>query len=67
MTTDLRVDCPNCGIDLFYEGPHGGLSVNVQCAGCGKFWNFLGPFGFQAIESNVAYFKGTARKLEEFV
>lgn len=23
----------------FFEGPHGGLSVNIKCAHCGTRWN----------------------------
>lgn len=33
--------CPDCGHEGFYEGPHGGLSVNIQCANanCGHKFN----------------------------
>jgi len=24
--------CPDCGSTDFFEGPHGGLSVNIECA-----------------------------------
>jgi len=24
--------CPDCGQENFYEGPHGGLCVNLECA-----------------------------------
>lgn len=31
--------CPDCGSGDFYEGPRGGLSVNIKCAGCGSEFN----------------------------
>jgi hypothetical protein len=35
--------CPDCGSQEFYEGPCGGLSQNVKCAGCGHWFNFALP------------------------
>ena len=35
---DTRTTCPGCGNDKFFEGPHGGASVNVKCTQCGKCW-----------------------------
>jgi hypothetical protein len=35
--SEVRTTCPDCGHDQFFEGPHGGMSVNVQCAGCYVF------------------------------
>lgn len=35
--------CPDCGSEEFYEGPCGGLSQNVKCAGCGHWFNFALP------------------------
>lgn len=37
-----RAECPFCGRRELYEGPHGGLAVNVYCGGCGAGFN-LGP------------------------
>lgn len=44
-----RALCPNCGGDNWIEGPEGGASVNVQCRQCLKYYNWMGPFGFQDI------------------
>jgi hypothetical protein len=41
--------CPDCGCDGFLEGPSGGLSQNVECAGCGARFNMMGPFGVERI------------------
>ena len=36
--------CPDCAAQAtFVEGPHGGLSVNIACKGCGAEFNFC-PF-----------------------
>ena len=40
--------CLNCGSNQFYEGPSGGMAVNVKCGGCGLWWNNT-PFGFDFI------------------
>ena len=42
-------ECPDCGGSKFLEGPHGGLSVNFKCAGCGSEFNNMGPFGIERI------------------
>jgi hypothetical protein len=45
---DLGV-CPDCGTKRFWEGPHGGMNVNIQCSGCGSKFNVIprisGMFG----------------------
>lgn len=45
--------CPDCKGDKFYEGPHGGMSVNVMCSGCKSEFNITpgipGTFGKQRI------------------
>ena len=49
-----KLNCPNCGDTRFIlpanvdemEGPHGGLCVNVKCAGCKYEYN-LTPFGLE--------------------
>ena len=38
--------CPDCNSVEFYEGPHGGLSVNIKCAGCGSKFNIASPIGW---------------------
>ena len=42
--------CLNCGSEQFYEGPSGGLAVNVKCANpkCGLWYNNT-PFGLDYI------------------
>jgi len=30
---------PCCGSSEAYEGPSGGVSTNIECAGCGQRWN----------------------------
>jgi hypothetical protein len=41
--------CPNCGGDLWHEGPGGGSFGNIQCGKCKKWYNNLGPFGLKEI------------------
>jgi DNA-directed RNA polymerase subunit RPC12/RpoP len=45
--------CPDCGGTRFLEGPHGGMNVNVKCAGCGSKFNLVpglaGGFGKERI------------------
>lgn len=33
--------CPNCGSLRFNTGPSGGLSTNIECQGCGRWWNYV--------------------------
>ncbi len=63
----MKPECPGCQHRYFFEGPHGGLSINVKCANpeCGRTWNFMGPFGFDPIVSPASYFGGPSRTLEE--
>lgn len=35
--------CPDCGGTL-YEGPQGGLAVNVRCGSCGAQFNLVVAF-----------------------
>ena len=35
--------CPDCGSQKLYEGPSGGMSQNVTCAGCGHSFNLAFP------------------------
>ena len=44
--------CPDCGSKKFYEGPSGGMSVNLQCAGCGHKFNNSMPLAFERISIN---------------
>jgi hypothetical protein len=60
--------CPNCTSVLFYEGPHGGASVNVMCAKCKRTFNWMGPFGLQPIEEVPGvYHQERARTLRTFM
>lgn len=44
-----NIKCPNCGGTEWYEGPSGGLSVNIECTKCGDRFNYtfdsLDPIG----------------------
>jgi len=50
--------CPDCGSTDFYEGPHGGMNVNVECAECGARFNIMpgmkGPLGKQRLRKPVS-------------
>lgn len=35
--------CPACGSEEFFEGPHGGLAVNIFCENGHRYW-YGGPF-----------------------
>lgn len=48
--------CPDCKRRELREGPHGGLSVNYKCAGCGIVFNDTGPFGVDRIIETGAVF-----------
>lgn len=63
--TDIAYICPTCRSDKFLEGPRGGLSVNVKCAGCGRKWCYLGPFGWLEIDNDNSLYKGEPKKIEE--
>ena len=41
--------CPDCGSGQFWEGPSGGLSVNITCCGCGHKFNNSMPLAFERI------------------
>ena len=44
-----------CGSTDFYEGPHGGLAVNVKCVKCGKLYNIVPLFdGNIGIDTSVS-------------
>lgn len=57
--------CPDCGGVDFFEGPHGGLSVNVKCAKCGsKFcWSPLGDM--MPIDNEDQLYKGLTIRLAD--
>lgn len=57
--------CPSCGSLWFYEGPHGGLSINVKCANaeCGKKYNFCGPFPMIEIDNADMSYGGAKKTL----
>ena len=35
--------CPDCGGKHFFNGPEGGLTVNIKCAGCGHEFSYCPP------------------------
>jgi hypothetical protein len=41
--------CPDCGSTKFMEGPSGGMSTNVKCAGCGHWFNMSLPVCIERI------------------
>ena len=41
--------CPDCGSQKFAEGPSGGMSQNVQCAGCNHWFNLALPLFIERI------------------
>jgi hypothetical protein len=41
--------CPDCGAGKFWEGPSGGMSVNITCCGCGHKFNNSMPLAFERI------------------
>jgi hypothetical protein len=41
--------CVFCLSNEFYEGPAGGISINIKCGVCGSFFNDSGPFSFERI------------------
>lgn len=43
--------CPNCANETFFEGPHGGASVNVMCSQCKSKFCYMGPFGMMPIDN----------------
>lgn len=36
--------CPECGGKEFFEGPQGGMALNIKCASCGTWWWYSPPF-----------------------
>lgn len=52
-----RTTCPQCGHDRFFEGPHGGLAVNVKCSSCSACFNCtpLVPFDWDPIADAGMY------------
>src|SRR5262249_38091498 len=43
---DKFSQCYHCGDTGYYEGPAGGLSMNITCAGCGARYNvYIMPDG----------------------
>lgn len=51
-TINIRLPhCYNCLSTKFYEGPSGGLSINIKCAECGLWYNYT-PFGIDFLGIN---------------
>jgi len=57
---DGKIYCPNCGSDQWYEGPSGGMAVNIKCANCGLWFNST-PFGLDFI--GIKELAGESKKL----
>lgn len=37
---ELRYHCPECGVEPdYYEGPCGGMNINIFCGHCGQGYN----------------------------
>ena len=43
--------CPDCGSEVFFEGPSGGAATNVKCQGCGHHYNMGLPLFIQRINT----------------
>lgn len=43
-----NIKCPTCGGTQWYEGPTGGLSINIECTTCNDKFNYT--FGFNTLE-----------------
>ena len=41
MEKDGTITCTNCESAKMYEGPSGGMSVNIRCPKCGQGINFM--------------------------
>ena len=37
--------CPDCGGKDWFEGPSGGMNVNIKCSGCGLWLNYSPRLG----------------------
>ena len=48
---DWNGRCPDCSGEEFFEGPSGGLSVNIRCGKCGNWFNHS-PFSLERIRWN---------------
>ena len=48
--------CPDCGSSQFYEGPSGGMTTNMKCAGCGHWFNVGLPLFVQRIHISEGRF-----------
>ena len=48
--------CPDCGSEQWSWGSrHGGITINIQCAGCGLWLNYCPPLGLaERIDRNDA-------------
>lgn len=59
------VVCPGCTADQFYQGPRGGMSINVKCAGCGAAFNYSPVVGLSLIPCDDRLYGGTPRTLAQ--
>ena len=51
MEKDGTITCPNCESAKMYEGPSGGMSVNIRCPNCGQGINFIILPGCKGVEA----------------
>jgi len=51
LQKDGTITCPNCESAKMYEGPSGGMSVNIRCPKCGQGVNFLWLPGCKGVEA----------------
>lgn len=61
-----NLECPDCNGDKWFEGPSGGMCVNISCVGCGSRFNDMGPFGLQRLDSVDTTIKRDS-KIEELL
>lgn len=59
------VVCPGCAGDRFYQGPRGGMSINVKCAGCGAAFNYSPVVGLSLIPCDDRLYGGAPRTLAQ--
>ena len=51
MEKDGTITCTNCESAKMYEGPQGGMSVNIRCPKCGQGINFMMLPGCKGVEA----------------
>jgi hypothetical protein len=59
--------CPDCAAERFNRGPAAGLSINVQCAGCGSKFCVSPPFTPERIDNSDSLYGRENRALFELI